>query len=242
MLYGVNVSGVRITGGGAISGGAGGLHTGVTEPGFRGMPEGDADKMVAVVSSSDITLSNLTLSETGHFAILMTDVAGAQISDLTIHPTRDGIDLVGVRDALCERLFIRGGGDDAFVIKSDFSVGRFVNSERITVRDSDISTVGATALEIGSETAGNFSSIVFENIAVHSAGDAGIGIVAMDGGHVSDVLYKNITMDNLTLAEWQALDPTVNDVGSTYKNVPVRTQAAEIIAAARKLLSLPAEA
>ena len=52
----------------------------------------------------------------------------------------------------------------------------------------------------------------------------------------------NITMDNLTLAEWQALDPTVNDVGSTYKNVPVRTQAAEIIAAARKLLSLPAEA
>ena len=45
-----------------------------------------------------------------------------------------------------------------------------------------------------------------------------------------------------TLAEWQAMDPTVNDVGSTYKNVPVRTQAAEIIAAARKLLSLPAEA
>ena len=51
-----------------------------------------------------------------------------------------------------------------------------------------------------------------------------------------------VQLDNLTLAEWQALDPTVNDVGSTYKNVPVRTQAAEIIAAARKLLSLPAEA
>ena len=29
----------------------------------------------------------------------------------------------------------------------------------------------------------------------------------------------NITLDNLTLAEWQAMDPTVNDVGSTYKNV-----------------------
>ena len=52
----------------------------------------------------------------------------------------------------------------------------------------------------------------------------------------------NITLDNLTLAEWQAMNPAVNDVGSTYKNVPVRTQAAEIIAAARKLLSLPAEA
>jgi|EP01047_Picozoa_sp_COSAG01_P027988 putative alpha-1,2-mannosidase len=51
-----------------------------------------------------------------------------------------------------------------------------------------------------------------------------------------------ITLDNLTLAQWQALDPAVNDVGSTYKDVAIHTQAAEIIAAARKLLSLPADA
>ena len=55
------------------------------------------------------------------------------------------------------------------------------------MRDSSISTVGATALEIGSETAGNFSDINWQNIAVHSAGDAAIGIVVMDGGHVSGV-------------------------------------------------------
>jgi hypothetical protein len=43
---------------------------------------------------------------------------------------------------------------------------------------------------------------------------------------------------NGTLAEWQAKNPKVNDVGSTYKNVAIATQAKPILAAARKLLSL----
>jgi hypothetical protein len=45
-----------------------------------------------------------------------------------------------------------------------------------------------------------------------------------------------------TLKEWQAQNPSVNDVGSTYLDVATSTQASEIIAAARKLLSLPAGA
>eukprot|EP01043_Picozoa_sp_COSAG02_P012331 COSAG02_NODE_474_length_21578_cov_225.787746_19_plen_95_part_00 len=48
----------------------------------------------------------------------------------------------------------------------------------------------------------------------------------------------NITLDGMTLAQWQALDPAVNDVGSTYKDVSISTQADEIIIAARKLLGL----
>ena len=49
---------------------------------------------------------------------------------------------------------------------------------------------------------------------------------------------KNVTLDHMALAQWQAKDPSVNDVGSTYKNVPISTQSSEIIAAARLLLSL----
>ena len=49
----------------------------------------------------------------------------------------------------------------------------------------------------------------------------------------------NVTMAGRgTLEQWQAQDPAVNDVGSSYLDVPTSTQAAEIIAAARKLLSL----
>ena len=47
----------------------------------------------------------------------------------------------------------------------------------------------------------------------------------------------NVTMSGKTLEQWQAMNPQ-NDVGSTYKDVSVSTQADEIIAAARQLLSM----
>jgi len=52
----------------------------------------------------------------------------------------------------------------------------------------------------------------------------------------------NITLDgphaNITLTQWQSMDPATNDVGSTYLDVPIAKQGPEIIAAARKLLAL----
>jgi polygalacturonase len=162
------------------------------------VPTGAADRVFGIVSSTYISITNISMERTGHFAILMTDVEHVILRDLRLHPHRDGVDLIGVRHCLAERLIISGGGDDAFVLKSDYSVGRYINCENITVRDSSISTVGATALEIGSETAGNFSDILWQNISVHSAGDAAIGIVVMDGGHVSGVRYQNISADNVT--------------------------------------------
>lgn len=40
-----------------------------------------------------------------------------------------------------------------------------------------------------------------------------------------------------SLAQWQALNPSLNDVNSTSLNVSISTQAAEIMAAARELLA-----
>jgi hypothetical protein len=48
----------------------------------------------------------------------------------------------------------------------------------------------------------------------------------------------NITLSGMSLAQWQAMDPATNDVGSTYLNVPIAKQGPEIIAAARKLLAM----
>jgi hypothetical protein len=59
--------------------------------------------------------------------------------------------------SLC--VFVKGGGDDSLAIKSDFSLGAVIPSYNITVRLSTISTNGATALEIGSETVGDFYGI-----------------------------------------------------------------------------------
>eukprot|EP00040_Diaphanoeca_grandis_P016685 m.86373 g.86373 ORF g.86373 m.86373 type:complete len:521 (+) comp25961_c0_seq1:272-1834(+) len=190
LMWGVAVTNVTIEGGGTIDGGDG-LVT--SDP-----PVGGADKTVSLKSCSHVVIRNLTMVRTGHFALLATDVQYLTLSHLKLRPARDGVDLVGTKHVLAEYLDILGGGDDAFVLKSDFSVGRIIDVTNVTIRDSSISTDGATALEIGSETVGEFSHIRFANITVHGAGDAAIGIVTMDGSHVHDVSYENIVINNVT--------------------------------------------
>merc|ERR1712195_177691 len=87
----------------------------------------------------------------------------------------------------------QGGGDDAMVFKSDYSLGAALHSFDLVVTNS-VFGCGCNGLNFGSETVGNFSDVRFENISVVSAGKAGIGIVSMDGSHISNVRYQNITI------------------------------------------------
>ena len=63
---------------------------------------------------------------------------------------------------------------DALALKSDFSLGRVLESRNVTVKDSELSSDGCNALNFGSETVGDFVGIRWENIVVRSAGKAGI--------------------------------------------------------------------
>ena len=187
MICGDGCVNISVSGGGLLDGG-GGLGNG------GDMPNGYGDKMLALKSCHDVTLRDLHLQRTGHFALLATNVTSLDMRDLDISPTRDGIDLVSCSDVFATHLSISGGGDDAFVLKSDYSLGAIIPSKNITLMNSSSSTNGATALEIGSETVGDFSGIKFINIDIHSAGNGALGMAIMDGAHVSDVEYRNITI------------------------------------------------
>ena len=49
-------------------------------------------------------------------------------------------------------------------------------------------------MQFGSETSGNFRDILFDNVTCGEAGKAGIGIATNDGGNISNVAYRNITL------------------------------------------------
>ncbi len=51
-----------------------------------------------------------------------------------MHATRDGLDIVSCRHVVVEHVVIEGGGDDACVLKSDYSLGAVVPCYNITVR------------------------------------------------------------------------------------------------------------
>jgi hypothetical protein len=89
---------------------------------------------------------------------------------------------------------VGGGGDDALALKSDWSLGRPLATVNVSVRDSVLGSLGNNAMNIGSETVGDFSDIRFRNISVTSAGQSGIGLVSMDGGAIRNVSYSSIRM------------------------------------------------
>jgi polygalacturonase len=189
-IVGDGVRNVTIRGSGTIDGGT--LST--RQP----KHSGGGCRLLALRSCQDVTFADFHTKNGGWFTLLATDVDGLTIRGTTIAAARDGLDVVGCRNVLVEDVDISGGGDDALVFKSDYSVGRVLPTYNVIVRNSHISSNGCNALNFGSETVGDFSNITWENIVVKSAGKAGIGIVTMDGAHIRDVSYKNITMSGTT--------------------------------------------
>jgi hypothetical protein len=182
LLWGENITNIAIVGG-TINGG-GSLDT-------------NLQKQIALKSSSVMLFENLNQSNTGHFGYLLTDCQDITMSKLTMHPSRDGVDLMQCSNVNAHDLSITGGGDDAFALKSDCTIGRAIVSDNITVRDSTMGS-GATALQIGSETWGNFQNISWSNLKVIAGNKSGIGIQMNDGAVIKNMSYDNITMTNVS--------------------------------------------
>ena len=88
LIWGQNVTNVTIKGFGTIDGGGIVAH----QP-----PPGGGCKLLGLVNSSNIVLTQVTLRNTGWFALLATNIDNLTITDMQVHATRDGLDIVGCR-------------------------------------------------------------------------------------------------------------------------------------------------
>ena len=193
LMWGEHLEDVTISGSGTIDGG------GIT----RSDPDpGGGDKAIALKLCKDITIRELTIKQGGHFAVLANGCTDMSLLNLTIRTPRDGIDLMGCSNVLIDSCDIRAiryedgkmaGGDDAIGIKSDYALGRKVNSEHIIVKNCFLSS-GCNTLQFGSETVGDFRDIHFSNCVIDHADKAGIGITSNDGAIIEDVSYTDIRM------------------------------------------------
>jgi len=165
LITGAHLSNVTLRGGGTIDGN-GNLHESCVagnavpaaashvDPRGPTFTVGNATllpgcKLFSLVNTTGVTVAGLTFRDGGWFSLLFTDVARVHLADLEIEPARDGIDLVGCRDVLAERLSIRGGNDDAFALKSDWSVGARIDTSNITLRDSTLASNGCNCINVG---------------------------------------------------------------------------------------------
>ena len=191
LLWGENLTDVAFTGKGTVDG-AGHLKTG-------SISSGQADKAFSVKVCDGLTFSGITIKRAGHFGILMNGCDHVTLDHLTVSTAsdRDGVNIINTSDVSVTNSTIQSS-DDALVFKSDYALGRTYPSDHISVSDTTVGSTGNNALQFGSETCGDFSDAHFSRVTITQAGKAGIGIVSMDGAHISNVSYTDITMTHAT--------------------------------------------
>jgi Glycosyl hydrolases family 28 len=183
LMWGENITNFAIVGG-KIDGGSIG----------HGRPKpGHGDKLIAIASGKNLLFQNVTHEKGGHFVYLLNNCENVTLDHVVIQESRDAVDLMSCRDVQIHDCRFTGCADDTIGVKSDYALGRKIESANIYVWDSYFES-GCNGLQFGSETAGDFYNVNFWNIRIGRAMKAGIGITCNDGGVIDDVNYSNIVI------------------------------------------------
>jgi hypothetical protein len=185
LMWGENISNFAIEGPGTIDGA--GLEEG--DP-----PSGGGDKQVSLRVCDTVSFKNLTQVNGGHFFYLLSDCRNITVDNVHLSEGRDGFDFMGCKNVDVGNLTVLDVGDDVCAFKNDYALGRRLETRDTYVHDSTFST-NCNAIQIGSETAGDFINLHWRNITVLKAGKAGIGLQTNDGGILDGFYIDNVTME-----------------------------------------------
>ena len=154
--------------------------------------------LIYLVSCQDVTIEGVRIQESVDWTLHVQWCERVSIrncfiqSSLVAGVNADGIDVDGCRDVTISDCTI-ATGDDAIVLKSTLTNGRYEDCANVTVTNC-VLTSTSSALKIGTETYGDFRHIVFANCVISNS-NRGLGIIVRDGGRVSDVIVSNVTME-----------------------------------------------
>ncbi|MDT5271486.1 MAG: hypothetical protein QOH49_3672 [Acidobacteriota bacterium] len=206
---------VRLSGGGIIDGRGKkwwdrywNLRRNDYEPrGLRWASDYDAERvrLLVVWKSSDVSIENLSLKRSGFWTVQVVysdhvTVDGIKISD-NGGPSTDGVDIDSSSNVLVQHCDIDNNDDD-ICLKSgrDFDGLRVARpTEYIVVRDN-LTRRGGGVLSFGSETSGGIRHVVaYRNRGVGTSEGLRFKSAKTRGGYVSDVLIRDIKMENVPL-------------------------------------------
>jgi hypothetical protein len=156
------------------------------------------DKVIAIKSSRNLLFDGVTHESGGHFVYLLNDCENVILANIVIKKSRDAVNLVSCRNVQVHDCSFTGCGDDTLALKSDYALGRKINSSNIYTWNCYFESV-ANALEFGAESVGDFRNANFWNIRIGRAWKAGIGIHSTDGAVIDGVTYRNISMKSVNV-------------------------------------------
>lgn len=229
LIYAENVSNISIVGEGTIDGQARreydelrGVDNFIAEETEAARLAGVEMKMyykippivslIYLVECRDVNIRDIHIKESSSWTLHVQWCERVKISGIFLESSleagvnADGIDVDGCRDVLISDCVIKTG-DDAIVLKSTLTKGRYENCENVNVTNCVLAST-SSALKIGTETFGDFQNIVFNNCTIENS-NRGLGIIVRDGGTVRDVIFSNISMqlDRKHFNWWGNADP-----------------------------------
>ena len=190
MIFAEGANNISITGSGIING------NGLTN--FQQIrPMNQRPMTIRLVDCENVLIRDVHLLEAASMALHLLGCRTVNIDGIVIEENiifnRDGLDI-----DCCQGVKLSNSqfstGDDAIVMKSTSDV----ICQDITITNCIINSKAACALKIGTESNGGFKNITVSNctikdLTVHT----GIELMAVDGGMMQNILFENITMENV---------------------------------------------
>ena len=163
---------------------------------YSRLNQSDVTVPIEIRSGNNITLEGIILLDPAGWATTIynsTNVTIDNIKIITSRPNGDGISLQGSRDVVMKGGFVRSWDDSLVVKNNDGHV-----SENIVFDGVIVWTDLAQSMEVGFETNGEYiRNVEFKNITVvYNFHKAAISMHNADIATISDIRYRNITVEN----------------------------------------------
>jgi len=186
LIWGDSVDNVKIKGEGVISG---------TSSLYSNPVEGDGDKAISFKLCKDVEISDVTVNDGGYLAVLAAGCDNLNIYNLEVKTGMNGISLIGGSNVKVRSCAVEAG-NDGISLKSNYSLGRKLNSKNIEISNCEISS-GGCAFQLGPETVGDFKNIQISNITIKKADKAGMSFSSNHGALIDGVNVQNVTMESV---------------------------------------------
>ena len=212
LIWGIGLENITISGPGLIYG------KGLTREESR-LP-GVGNKAISLKDCRNVTLKDFSMLHCGHFALLATGVEHLTLLNLKVDTNRDGFDIDCCRNVRISQCTVNSPWDDAIVLKASYALGRFKDTENVTISDCYVSGFDKGSvldgswqldepqapdhgyrtgrIKLGTESSGGFRNIVLTNCIFEHC--RGLALETVDGGHLEDIVISNITMRNIVNA------------------------------------------
>lgn len=194
LVYGENVSNVRITGGGMLDGN-GTYRFKMNDPLSDKRKEDCRPDLCYITYSKDILIESINFKSPGFWTVVPLSSKNIIMRYLNLDclntPNRDGIDPVDCHDMTIYSCNIMAG-DDGLCFKSSDPYG----CENIDAYDLMIQSL-ASGIKFGTDTYYSLKNVRVSDCFVKNVNRCGVSLESVDGAEVENVVFERISMTDV---------------------------------------------